>query len=147
MLSGTSANYQSKMCSDKEILDKRFLLLVNLLWRKKNRRGDERWNRTTRPRWLWQQSVVNQEMIRKIIEAYLKRKSEQAAFLTEKDGKRPYIPMCMVGLISPPCGQWICSCLVTRIVTHTALVAAPASWARTSQSVDATLSGEFEESF
>lgn len=27
------------MCSDKEILDKRFLLLVNLLWRKKTEEG------------------------------------------------------------------------------------------------------------
>lgn len=79
------------------------------------------------------------------IEAYSKRKNEQAVLLAEKEVTRPYIAMCMVALISPPCGRCICCCLVTRKVSHTAL--APASWAVTSCSVDATLSGEFEESF
>ena len=66
-------------------------------------------------------------MIRKRIEAYLKKKNEQAASLAEKEVKRSYIPMCMVGLISPPCGQDICCFLVTRKVSHTPLAAAPTS--------------------
>ena len=116
-------------------------------YEEKTRRGNERWYGVTRLRWLWQQSTVNQEIIRKRNEAYLKRKTEQAAFLAEKEGRRSYIPVCMVGLISLPCGRCICCCLVTRKVCHTALVAAPASWAIPSRSVDATLSGKFEESF
>ena len=59
-------------------------------------------------------------MIRKRIEAYLKKKNGQAAFLAEKAVTTPYIPMCMVGLISPPCGQYICCFLVTRNVSYTA---------------------------
>ena len=79
------------------------------------------------------------------IEAYSKRKNEQAAFLAEKEVTRPYIAVCRVASISPPCGRCICCCLVTRKVSHTAL--APVSWAVTSRSVDAALSGELEESF
>ena len=86
-------------------------------------------------------------MIRKRMEAYLKRKNEQAASLAGKEVRRLYILMCMEGFISPPCGRCICCCLVTRKVSKTALVAASASCAVTSHSVDATLSGEFEESF
>lgn len=41
------------------------------------------------------------------IEAYLKRKSEQAVLLAEKEVTRPYIAMCMVASISPPCGRCI----------------------------------------
>lgn len=107
---------------------------------KKNRRGNERWYRITRLRWLWPYSTVNQEIIRKRIEAYLKRKNEQAAFLAEKEWRRPYIPMCVVGLIFPPCGRCIFCCLVTRKVPGTALVAEPTTRAVTSHGVDATLS-------
>ena len=66
-------------------------------------------------------------MIRKRIEAYLKKKNEKATSLAEKEVRRSYIPMCIVGLISPPCGQDSCCFLVTRKVSHTALAIAPAS--------------------
>ena len=71
-------------------------------------------------------------MIRKRIEAFLKKNNEKAASLAEKEVRRSYLPMCIMGLISPPCGQDSCCFLVTRKVSHTALAIAPASWAITS---------------
>ena len=80
--------YQSKICSDQEILDTRLHFLVHLSWRK-TRRENERWYRITKLRMLWRHSIqCKLGSDQKENEAYLKRKNEEAASLAEKEIRR-----------------------------------------------------------